>query len=261
MSTTNPHSAHLFAILHPRKPRQRTTFAALIVLVCLTTYIFIAHSAFLSESLSIRRSDPGGSADQLALALETIQNSHLSSHKHGQRKSHHHRPSLKFELHEELGAVSSFIASLPQNVIPHHVDPSNPIDPQLVLDFDTRAPHAKEEMQAMVEDVWLRNPVFLYSKLYSPPSREIKSILAKLNLRPDPTIIDVDVREDAEILTPMLKRLTRASELPVLLIGGKPVLATAEELGEMSKSGELQKLITAAGGVVNGAKRKKHRNH
>lgn len=255
-----PHVATIIAALHPRKPKQRTTFAALLILVCLTSYIFIAHTTSMSPSLALRRSD-SAAADQLALALETIQNSRLSdiSNKHGLKKGHSHvKVPLKLDAAEELAAVTSFLASLPQNVIPPTVDPSVPIDPQLVLDFDTRGPRARDEVNAIVEEVWQRNPVFLYSKLYSPASRELKSILSGLYLRPAPTIIDVDVRDDAEVLIPMLTRLT-SSELPVLLIGGKPILSSVDKVRELEKSGELQKMITDAGSLVNGAKKKKHR--
>lgn len=117
----------------------------------------------------MRRSD--SSPDQLALALQTIQNARLAeaTNAHGLRKGHHNIKAvpLRLTLSQELAAVTSFLASLPQNVIPHTVDPSTPIDPQLVLDFDTRGPRAHEEVRAMVEDVWLRNPVFLYSKVGS----------------------------------------------------------------------------------------------
>ncbi|KAF9479730.1 hypothetical protein BDN70DRAFT_878490 [Pholiota conissans] len=256
-----PTVTHVLAALHPRKPKQRTTFLALVLLLCFSTYLFIANSASLSPSLTMHHSE--SSADQLALALQTIQNARLAevSNKHGSaRKSHHNIKivPLKLDLPQELAAVTSFLASLPQNVIPHTVDPSIPIDPQLVLDFDTRGPRAQEEVRAMVEDVWLRNPVFLYSKLYSPPSREIKSVLSQLHLRPDPTIIDVDIRDDSEILTAMLKRLTGVTELPVLIIGGKPV-GSLEEVKALEKSGELSKLVTEAGALINGAKKKKHR--
>ncbi|TFY69901.1 hypothetical protein EVJ58_g137 [Rhodofomes roseus] len=123
-------------------------------------------------------------------------------------------------VREELAAVSSFIASLPQNVIPGTVDPSQPIDPQLVLDFDTMAAHAAEEVDAVVKDVWAQHPVMLYSKFYSPVSRELKQILSDLYLRPAPTIVEVDQRVDESVLAPLLFRLTGKSELPILLVGG-----------------------------------------
>ena len=65
--------------------------------------------------------------------------------------------------------MSSFLASLRSNSIPHFVDPSRPIDPELVLEFDTRSPRAQEEVRVMVKDVWAQNPVFLYSKVRACP--------------------------------------------------------------------------------------------
>ena len=68
----------------------------------------------------------------------------------------------------------------------------------------------------------------------------------------------MDLREDTDILIPMLKRLTSTPDLPVLLIGGQPI-DSMDEVRELEKSGELQKMITAAGSLINGAKKKKHR--
>ena len=77
-----------------------------------------------------------------------------------------------------------------------------------------------------------------------------------LNLNPAPTIIDVDVRDDAAVLFPVLQRLLPFPELPVLLIGGRAV-GSIEEVRELEKSGELQKMINASGSTVDGAKRRK----
>ena len=41
------------------------------------------------------------------------------------------------------------------------------LDPQLVLDFDTRSPQAAEELDELVRDVWHRNPVVIFSKVRS----------------------------------------------------------------------------------------------
>lgn len=68
----------------------------------------------------------------------------------------------------------------------------------------------------------------------------------------------MDLREDADILTPILKRLTSSPDLPVLLIGGKPIYSV-EKVRELEKSGELQEIITAAGSLINGSKKKKSR--
>jgi glutaredoxin-related protein len=83
-------------------------------------------------------------------------------------------------------------------------------------------------------------------------------MLKKLNLRPAPTIIDVDIRDDAEVLTPIISRLTSAPELPVLLVGGE-YIGSIEDIRAMDKSGELRKVISASGALIDGGKRKKHR--
>lgn len=86
----------------------------------------------------------------------------------------------------------------------------------------------------------------------------MKAILANLNLKPEPTIIEVDTREDAQILAPMLARLTSFPELPVLLIGGS-VVGSTEQVKVLANSGELQKMVIRAGGQINDKKKKKSR--
>ncbi|KAG6911163.1 hypothetical protein DXG01_003903 [Tephrocybe rancida] len=194
--------------------------------------------------------------DQLAVALESIRNSRVPGAVRKHKKLSRIGEQVTLNQAEELAAISSFLASLPQNVIPLSVNPSVAIDPQLVLDFDTRSARAAEEVQHMVVDVWQRNPVFLYSKLYSPASREIKSILAKMNIRPSPTIIDVDIRDDAKVLEPIICRLTSSEELPVLLVGGNHV-GSVETIRSLEKDGGLRKLILASGAVI-GPKKKFH---
>ncbi len=78
-----------------------------------------------------------------------------------------------------------------------------------------------------------------------------------MNLHPAPTIMDVDIRDDADVLKPILLRLTSASDLPILLIGGKPV-GSVTDIRDMTESGELLRKIKAAG-AVSIDKKKKHR--
>jgi len=155
---------------------------------------------------------------------------------------------------QELGALTAFMVALPQNVIPPDVVPDKPIDPQLVLDFDTRSPEAEKEVDNLVIDVWLGNPVVLFAKLHSAVSREIKAILNAMDLKPPPTIFDVDQRADAEVLTPVLFRLTNATELPILLIGGSPV-GSIDTIRELNADGKLKTLIVDAGGVPAGERK------
>jgi glutaredoxin-related protein len=89
-------------------------------------------------------------------------------------------------------------------------------------------------------------------------TRELKSIISGMHLRPPPLIIDVDARDDAEVLAPMLTRLTQSPDLPILLIAGKPV-GTISQILEMLVNGELQRLITSSGAVMENKKGKKER--
>jgi hypothetical protein len=77
-----------------------------------------------------------------------------------------------------------------------------------------------------------------------------------LNLTPPPTIIDVDTRDDADVLIPLLHRLTSTDAFPILIVAGKPVGMPEDILHD----GTLQQLIIHSGVIVNGP-RKKIRKH
>ncbi|KAJ8457498.1 hypothetical protein ONZ51_g11498 [Trametes cubensis] len=250
-------------MLSSRKPRAywiRTTFLALFVLVAVSVYVLLVSPPALRPIafLDVDHSRADEAARPSRWTPEALR---LAALKHRRpltstTLANNARPQISLNQTQELAAVSSFIASLPQNMIPSTVDPSQPIDPQLVLDFDTRGPRAEQELQAVVHDVWARNPVMLYSKVHSPISREIKQVLADLYLRPAPTIVDVDQRPDENVLVPLLYRLTSTNELPILLVGGRTV-GSPREIRYLAAKGELQRLITDAGGVIDGARKKK----
>lgn len=61
---------------------------------------------------------------------------------------------------------------------------------------------------------------------------------------------------DESVLVPLLFRLTATKELPILLVAGQTV-GSAKEIRYLAAKGELQRLITDAGGVVDGARKKK----
>jgi hypothetical protein len=91
-------------------------------------------------------------------------------------------------------------------------------------------------------------------------SREVRTMVEKLNLAPGPTVFDVDTRPDAAVLEPLLFRLTNATALPLLLVGGTPVGGLAE-VRAMDAAGTLARLVEIAGAKVNGKKKKGGRKH
>ena len=152
-SPAMPLSTKVFPI-HQPKLRRRATLLAIVALVIFALFLF-----FYSPSLpsTTKRNGPSN----VERVLETLK----AHHQNLKPFPTEHRKQIHLDAAQELAAVSSFLASLPHNIIPSYVDPSIQIDPQLVLDFDTRGPRAEQEVQAMVADVWTRNPVFLYSKV------------------------------------------------------------------------------------------------
>ena len=203
---------YLIDFLRPRKTRLRATFLCLFSLIVLTTYVCLVSPPAFSrdDPLHPYRSKLSLLDDswrKFAPNLPTIPRPAYIALS---------RPDVSLSPEQELGALTAFMAALPQNVIPTNIDPAKPVDPQLVLDFDTRSPQAEKEVDSLVIDVWLSNPVVLFSKVrdishstrvhfcltsfppsrqfHSSVSRELKSILKAMDINPPPTIFDVDQR-------------------------------------------------------------------
>jgi glutaredoxin-related protein len=71
-------------------------------------------------------------------------------------------------------------------------------------------------------------------------------------------IIDIDIRDDAEVLEPLISRLTASTHLPVLLVGGKSI-GSVESIRTLSQTGELREIIIASGATIGRSRRGKHR--
>jgi len=251
-TTTTPLFPWLIEFFHPRKSRLRATLLCLVSLVIVTLYVCIVSPPVLSPRHPLHpyhfNYKPHHLQDTWRKLAAKVP---LSPHGH-----HPPRPDVSLTPEQELGALTAFMAALPQNVLPTDIDPNRPIDPQLVLDFDTRVPEAEEEIDDVVIDVWMGNPVVVFEKLRSPVSRELRSILQAMDLKPPPTIFDIDQRADADVLTPLLFRLTNSTELPILLIGGTTV-GSIETIRQLDADGKLKELAISAGAVPESSK--KHR--
>ncbi|KAI0339897.1 hypothetical protein BDW22DRAFT_1335269 [Trametopsis cervina] len=239
--------------IKPRHYWQRMTFLALFALVLISGYVILVSPPSLSP---IAHND--GDHSLSGKAAQRL--SRLSSEAYRLASGHVAVPSLELTPEQELAVLTSFLASLPENVIPSNIDPSHPIDPEVVVDFNTRTPHALQELEQLVADSWVHYPVVLFSKMHSPQARDLKKMLTELNLKPSPAIIEVEHRPDEDVLKPLLLRLTKADGFPILLVGGKTV-GTFEEIKYAFHKGELAKTISAAGAIVDGAKKAKGRKH
>lgn len=91
-------------------------------------------------------------------------------------------------------------------------------------------------------------------------TRELRSLIDSFNLRPTPIVIEVHERVDADTLEPVLSRLTGSSSFPILLVHGILIdVSTGDRIEELKNSGTLEKMVSEAGAIINGGKRKKGR--
>ena len=148
---------------HPRKPRRRTAFIAFIALICLSIYVYVCTRPQLTLTLR------DGAAKLISTSPTPVDKGDLLRSRlfrfsqHSKPKPSH--PKITLTESQELASLTFFLASLPENQIPANIDPSRPIDPELVLDFDTRSPRAEESVKEVVDDVWRSNPVVVFSKV------------------------------------------------------------------------------------------------
>jgi hypothetical protein len=80
---------------------------------------------------------------------------------HERRNPH----DLVLNPEQELGVLVSFLTAVKANMLPSDIDPSKPLDPQLVVDFDTREEGAEKEVEALVAETWSNYPVVIFSQV------------------------------------------------------------------------------------------------
>jgi len=160
-----PVTSLLHSIQLQRNSKHRTTSLALFGLIAVSFYIFFIARPSLDFAPIALHADPHGRSDPRAHRVDDHGSPSPSSRLFRLPPTNADRPQLRLDESQELAAVAAFIAALPQNTIPRSIDPNQPIDPQLVLDFDTRSPRAADEVNQIVEEVWARHPVMLFTKV------------------------------------------------------------------------------------------------
>ncbi|KAK1924850.1 hypothetical protein DB88DRAFT_239974 [Papiliotrema laurentii] len=163
---------------------------------------------------------------------------------------------VKFrDTSEELAALINFVTSTTANALPD-LDPSHPLDPATVLDFDPSRSGAREDLDLLIHEVDTIYPIVLFGKMRDPWHREMKRMLAEYKITPSPLIIDVDQRRDHRIFLPLIARLLGTAELPQLILNRK-TLGSYHELLELRDKGEFGTLLEDGGVMVREASKKK----
>ena len=109
---------------------------------------------------------------------------------------------------DELAALTAFMAALPWNALPSHINPNVPLDPNIILDFDPSHPRARSEMDALRRETWQLNPVVLFGKSRNAPTREIRSALENIGVDTNAVMqFDMADRVDSDLVMNVLRRL------------------------------------------------------
>ncbi|EIW83202.1 thioredoxin-like protein [Coniophora puteana RWD-64-598 SS2] len=89
-------------------------------------------------------------------------------------------------------------------------------------------------------------PLIVFSKTYCPYSRRAKALLASYNLSPAATIVEVDLRDDGDLIKHILTRLTGRGTFPNAILNGVSI-GGSDDLHSLHAQGRLQEIIENAG--------------
>ena len=136
------------------------------------------------------------------------------------------------------------------------LDPTVPLDPSVVLDFDPTRAGAREDLDLLINEINTIYPLVLLGKMRDPWHREMKQILSEFKITPAPLVIDIDQRRDHRVFIPLLARVLGNYELPQLLLHGKP-LGSYHELVELKEKGKFASILEDGNVLVQNVKKKK----
>ena len=151
--------------------RKRAPYAGIALLAFLVLASFAILSFNPTLGLSPQMERPGVAKFHMPIRPPGFEN---SNYRRPQANAANHRSSSQGTSHsvvftpeQELAALSYFITSLPSNALPQTVDPSQPIDPELIVDFDVRRnrDEVMRELRVLEKNVWDMYPVIVYAKV------------------------------------------------------------------------------------------------
>jgi len=121
------------------------------------------------------------------------------------------------------------------------------IDPNEKLALDVYAKGEKKvdwvkEMERLDE----LYPVIVFSKTYCPYSKMGKALIATYNLKPEPKIIEVDLRADQHIIKTLSIRLTGRGTVPNVILKGKTI-GGSDDIHALHNAGTLKATFEKVG--------------
>ncbi|THH09553.1 hypothetical protein EW146_g8654 [Bondarzewia mesenterica] len=149
---------------------------------------------------------------------------------------------------DEIHGLLYFVVNKPDKMLSlesHELlglDPAKPIDLKVYESGDL----AKPDWRKRVKDLDAQTPLVVFSKTYCQFSKRAKELLATYDLVPPPKIIEVDLRDDGDLIKAILTRLTSRSTFPNAILLGKSI-GGSDDLHHLHRTGQLKPLLEKAG--------------
>ncbi|KAF8497663.1 thioredoxin-like protein [Gautieria morchelliformis] len=147
---------------------------------------------------------------------------------------------------DELNGLLYTVAHT-KHVLPHTLDPSGPIAPSVWVPGEPINSKLWPQRIAKLD----QTPLIVFSKSYCPYSRRAKDLLARYGLNPVPHIVEVDLRDDGDIIKRLLTRLTDHATFPNIILRGRS-LGGYDDLQHLHETGVLEHELEEAGVHVTG---------
>jgi len=77
-------------------------------------------------------------------------------------------------------------------------------------------------------------------------SKKAKALIKRYNVEPKPLIIEVDLREDADVIKAQLHRLTGRATFPNIMIQARSI-GGSDDIAQLHESGMLEVLLRTGG--------------
>ncbi|CDZ97799.1 Thioredoxin-like fold [Phaffia rhodozyma] len=160
---------------------------------------------------------------------------------------------------EELGALMRYLITSDASVLPP-LNPLEPLDPNLVLDFNLLRLSPKEGRQLVeqaVNEFWTSEGdlsggavmVLGLGDSRRGGAKTLMFLLDSLLIDTSNVYLDVSDRPDVEYLQPLLARIGNVPDLPMLVIGGHPI-GDYFAVRALQQTGEFDRLLKEANIVL-----------
>jgi len=110
----------------------------------------------------------------------------------------------------------------------------------------SKPPPPSSGVKAEMDELIQSKAVLLISKSYCPYSKKAKQVLAKYNIDPEKfEVVEIDERKDMDEIQTYMKKLTGASSVPRLFIGGR-FIGGGDDTAAAHKNGKLEAILKDA---------------